>query len=84
MSIKTAMIAASVAGLFAMGAAGTAQAKSGDEVQCEGVNACKGTGSCKGAHNACAGQNGCKGKGWVKMSEKDCKDKGGTVAPEKK
>jgi hypothetical protein len=83
MSIKTAMIAASVAGLFAMGVAGTAQAKSGDEVQCEGVNACKGTGSCKGAHNACAGQNGCKGQGHVKMSKEDCKAKGGKTVGQK-
>ena len=47
MSIKGAMIAASVAGLFTMGVAGMASAKSakkGDDVMCNGVNACKGRG----------------------------------------
>lgn len=83
MSIKGAMIAASVAGLFAMGAAGTAAAKSGDDVQCEGVNSCKGMGSCKGASHACAGQNGCKGQGHVKMSKEECKAKGGKIAGQK-
>ncbi len=83
MSIKGTMIAASVAGLFAMGASGVAAAKSGDEVMCDGVNACKGTGSCTGANNACAGQNGCKGQGHVKMSKEDCKAKGGKVLGKK-
>jgi len=84
MSIKGAMIAASVAGLFAMGASGVASAKSGeDEVMCDGVNSCKGTGACKGVHNACAGQNGCKGQGHVKMSKEDCKAKGGKVGAKK-
>ncbi len=83
MSIKGAMIAASVAGLFAVGASGVASAKSGDEVMCDGVNSCKGMGSCKGAHNACAGQNGCKGQGHVKMSKDDCKAKGGKALPQK-
>jgi hypothetical protein len=83
MSIKGTMIAASVAGLFAMGASGVASAKSGDEVMCDGVNGCKGTGSCKGAGNACAGQNGCKGQGHVKMSKDECKAKGGKVMGKK-
>lgn len=84
MSIKGAMIAASVAGLFAMGASGVASAKSGEgEVMCDGVNSCKGTGACKGAHNACAGQNGCKGQGHMKMSKEECKTKGGKVAAKK-
>lgn len=49
-------------------------------VNCSGINACKGQGSCKSASNACKGQNSCKGKGVVAVaSEKDCTDKGGTV-----
>jgi hypothetical protein len=28
----------------------------------------------------CQGVNACKGKGWVEMTDKKCKDKGGTVA----
>ena len=79
---KGMMIAASVAGLFAMGAAGVASAKDTD-VMCHGVNACKGQGGCKGASNACKGQNGCKGQGNMKMSKDQCAKKGGTVAPAK-
>jgi hypothetical protein len=82
MSIKGSMIAAAVAGLFAMGAAGVASAKKGgEEIQCNGVNACKGQGSCAGAGHSCAGQNGCKGQGFVKTSKEECLAKGGKVAP---
>ena len=79
MSIKGAMIAASVAGMFAMGAAGVASAadKKGDEVMCSGVNSCKGMGSCKGAGHACAGKNGCKGQGNMKTTKEECLAKGG-------
>jgi hypothetical protein len=50
-------------------------------VHCMGVNACKGQGACKSASNACKGQNACKGKGMTMMgSEKECADKGGSVA----
>jgi uncharacterized membrane protein len=81
MSIKGAMIAASVAGMFAMGAAPIASAadKKGDDVSCHGVNACKGQSSCHGAGNACAGKNGCKGQGNMKMSKADCEAKGGKI-----
>jgi hypothetical protein len=81
MSIKGAMIAASVPGMFAMGASGVASAKSGDEVMCDGVNACKGTGACKGAHNACAGQNGCKGQGHVKGMQGRAPPRGSGAMP---
>ena len=81
MSIKGAMIAASVAGLFTMGVAGMASAKDsgkkGDDVMCSGVNACKGQSACKGGDNACKGKNGCKGQGNMKMSKADCETKGG-------
>jgi len=77
MSIKGAMIAASVAGLFAVGASSVAFAKKGDEVMCSGVNACKGLSACKGGDNACKGKNGCKGQGNMKMSKADCEAKGG-------
>ena len=82
MSIKGAMIAASVAGLFATGAASIAAAadKKGDEVMCAGINACKGQGSCHGANNACAGKNGCKGQGNVKTTKAECLAKGGKIA----
>ncbi len=78
MSTKGALIAAMAAGLFA-GAPAIANAADSGKVHCEGVNSCKGKGSCHSASNACAGKNGCKGKGWMEMSDKDCKDKGGKV-----
>ena len=50
------------------------------KVHCQGINECKGKGSCKSAANACAGQNGCKGKGVVDVdTEEACKTQGGTV-----
>jgi hypothetical protein len=78
MSIKGAMIAASVAGLFTMGVAGVASAKKSD-VMCSGINACKGQSACKGGDNSCKGKNGCKGQGNMKMSKADCDTKGGKV-----
>jgi hypothetical protein len=81
MSIKGAMIAASVAGLFAMGASGAASAKKGEDVMCSGINSCKGQSSCHGAGNACAGKNGCKGQGNMKTTKDDCLAKGGKVVP---
>lgn len=84
MSIKGAMIAASVAGLFAMGASGVASAKSGEDVMCDGINACKGTSACKGATHACAGQNGCKGQGNTKTTKEQCLAKGGKLAAAEK
>lgn len=84
MTIKGAVIAASVAGLFAAAAPLTAHAKGG-KVMCSGTNECKGKGGCKSASNDCKGKNECKGKGWTKTSEKDCTGKGGTVVtPETK
>jgi len=80
MTIKGAMVAATVAGLFAAAVPGIASAKKGGSVSCAGVNECKGKGACKSATNDCKGKNECKGKGWNKMSEKDCTAKGGTVA----
>ena len=81
MTIKGAMVAATVAGLVAAAAPAVVQAKGGGKVMCTGANACKGKGACKGADNECKGKNACKGKGMMKMSEKDCTAKGGTVAP---
>jgi len=82
MTFKGTMVAATVAGLFAMGAAGVASAKKGgEEVVCDGINSCKGTGSCAGVGHACAGQNGCKGQGHTKTSKDECLAKGGKVVP---
>ncbi len=84
MTTKGAFIAAAVAGLFAAATPLAVSAKSEGSVHCQGVNGCKGKGSCHSADNSCKGQNGCKGKGWMSMAEKDCKDKGGMVVPEQK
>ena len=52
----------------------------GGQIECIGLNECKGQGSCKhSGHNECAGRNNCKGQGWVKMSLGDCQDLGGNV-----
>ena len=81
MSIKNAVLASAVASLFLSGAAfakdKTAK-KSGSSVKCEGINECKGTGSCKSASNAC------KGQGLTETSKKDCTANGGKVATAQK
>ena len=79
--IKGALLAAAVAALFtATGALAAEEAASeGKQVNCEGINACKGQGSCAGEGHSCGGQNACKGKGVTQTSEADCKAKGGKV-----
>lgn len=72
---KNAAIAAAVAGLFALGAAQAFAADSGamgDKVKCEGVNSCKGHGSCKSSANECAGKNGCKGQSFSMLTAEEC------------
>lgn len=50
------------------------------EVQCSGINACKGQGACKSATNSCKGQAACKGQGWLPTaSAEECTAQGGTV-----
>jgi hypothetical protein len=86
-TLKGAFIAGAVAALFAANAyAGDKPAdKPKMETKCAGINSCKGQGSCAGADNSCKSKNSCKGKGWVHTaSEKECKDKGGTIVAEKK
>jgi hypothetical protein len=76
-------IAAVVAGLVAA-AAPTVLAQSGQadkKIRCGGINSCKGQSACNTAKNSCKGQNACKGQGWVPATDKECKDKGGTVLP---
>jgi hypothetical protein len=81
MTIKGALVASTVAGLFAAAAPALVHADDHGKVKCSGVNDCKGKGGCKSATSSCKGMNSCKGKGWVSMSEKDCTAKGGTVVP---
>ena len=79
-SKKKALLAASVAGLLTVvGALAQASVVYAD-VNCAGVNACKGTGECGGEGHSCAGKNACKGEGWVtKKTEADCTTAGGKV-----
>jgi len=77
---KGMLIAGAAAALFLSGAVqARAEEKAGEMVNCAGINACKGKGSCAGGGNSCAGQNSCKGKGNIKASAADCKAKGGKV-----
>jgi hypothetical protein len=84
------LVATAAVGFLSSGLMLAAEAKDAKPeaktVRCSGVNSCAGKGECSAADGSheCAGKNSCKGKGWVKVSEKDCKDKKGTVVPEKK
>jgi hypothetical protein len=57
--------------------------KTAAQVDCSGVNACKGQGTCKTEKHGCGGQNACKGQGVLTMSESDCNAKGGTITARK-
>jgi hypothetical protein len=50
------------------------------EVQCSGINACKGQSACKSASNSCKGLNACKGQGRVATaSAEECISQSGKV-----
>jgi hypothetical protein len=83
MTVKGALVASAVAGLFAAATPGVVYAKDAGKVKCSGINSCKAKGECKSATSSCKGMNDCKGKGWVESTEKDCKAKKGTVVPDK-
>jgi hypothetical protein len=78
MSIKGAVVASAVAGLFAAATPAVVHAKEGGKVKCSGINSCKGTGSCKSSVSSCKGMNDCKGKGVIETTAKECKEKKGT------
>ena len=82
---KSALIAASVAGLIAAGAAAVthpAQAAEGGKVPCYGINKCKGAGDCGGKGHGCAGKNECAGQGYVNLAKEDClRIKNGSLTP---
>jgi uncharacterized membrane protein len=82
---KGILLAGAAAALFLAGAVNArAEDKAGgDQVNCSGINSCKGQGSCAGGGNSCAGQNSCKGKGNIKTSAAECKAKGGKVVESK-
>jgi hypothetical protein len=85
MNSKSLLIATAAAALFLSGtvAARADEKAGGDQVVCDGINACKGQGSCAGGGHACAGKNACKGQGHTKTSAADCTAKGGKVVEQK-
>ena len=83
MTVKGAIVASAVAGLFAAATPAVVHAKDAGKVKCSGINDCKGKGACKSATSSCKGMNDCKGKGWVESSAKECTKKKGTVVTEK-
>ncbi|HZE88329.1 MAG TPA: hypothetical protein VE404_02210 [Verrucomicrobiae bacterium] len=84
------LVATAAVGFLSSGFVLAAEGKDTKEektVKCAGVNSCAGKGECSAADGSheCSGKNSCKGKGWVKVSsEKECKDKKGTVVADKK
>ncbi|MDE1465261.1 hypothetical protein [Spartinivicinus poritis] len=75
-------LAVVAAGLFTLGSQVATSAEA-SQVQCWGVNSCKGHNDCATASNACKGHGSCKGQGYLNMSAEECEAKGGTVKEEK-
>ena len=78
---KRRFVVAAVTGLMAVTAVmSISTAAQAEDVNCFGVNKCKGTGDCGGKGTSCAGNNSCKGKGWVTMAKAAClKMEGGSL-----
>ena len=72
MTVKGALIASAVAGMFAAAMPAVANAKSEAKVKCSGINSCKGKSDCSSAKNSCQGQNSCKGQGFKEMTKEEC------------
>ena len=87
MTMKGSFLAATAFGFLAsLASAGTALAADkdgGDQVICDGINACKGHGSCAGPGHACSGQNACKGQGHTETTKDNCLAKGGKIVQAK-
>lgn len=80
---KTVLLGAALSGMLAATAQAAdpkddAMKPKGGNVECYGVNACKGQGECGTKTHGCAGMNECKGKGWISLSADQCQAKGGT------
>jgi len=74
---KSALLASAAAGLLVAAGTLVPSTARAEDVECHGVNSCKGTGACGGKGHSCAGQNACKGQGWVKMDKEQCVKQGG-------
>jgi hypothetical protein len=73
------LIAAAAFTLAVSGIVSTLPSAAAENVQCSGVNSCKGHSECKTGNSGCKGQNACKGQGWLSLSKADCEAKGGKV-----
>ena len=74
------LLASAAAGLLTLAATiGSAIPAHAEDVECYGVNKCKGTGECGGKGHSCAGKNECAGKGWVKLDKEKCLAQGGRL-----
>jgi len=67
------VLATAAATLFVAGCAshGTGYSATG-QVQCTGVNGCKGQSDCKTASNDCKGKNSCRYQGFLYMDPYSC------------
>jgi hypothetical protein len=73
------LIAAAAFTLAVSGIVSPLTASAEDNVECSGVNSCKGHSECKTGNSECKGQNACKGQGWLSMTKAECDAKGGKV-----
>jgi uncharacterized membrane protein len=83
---RRALLASAAAGFVLAATMGAPSVAHAEEVECHGINKCKGTGECGGKGHSCAGHNECAGQGWIKLEKEKClKIKGGrlTAGPEK-
>lgn len=74
--MKAALVASAVGGMFLVVGCGSSTDtnnnntnSSTNEFKCEGGNACKGQGKCKGEGHDCAGKGECKGKGFIMVKD---------------
>ncbi len=81
---KQKLIVAALAGLMTVAGTVLIQGNAhAEDVQCYGVNKCKGTGDCGGKGSACHGSNACKGQGWKSMDKAACLAiEGGSLTPQ--
>jgi hypothetical protein len=82
---KGAVIALSVAALFAARGALAAEEKAEAKIECTNDNSCKGKGICASADgkNSCAGHNSCKGH-VAMVTKAECAKQGGHEVTAKK
>jgi len=83
-SKRNVLLASAAAGLLVAAATiGMPSTAHAEDVECYGINKCKGSGECGGKGHSCAGKNECGGKGYIKLDKEKClKIKGGRLTAE--